>query len=448
MSDPTISEILAWEALDSRGTPTVACKVILSNGAAGTATAPAGASTGIHEAAELRDGGTRFAGRGVRKAVQNLLEELAPAVRGLPAVEQQAVDDILRATDGTGNLARLGANAVLALSLAVRIAAAAGSGTPLWRHAYGPAEPDAQIELPMPMVNIISGGAHAGRAIDIQDVLVMPLGAGSFPEAIEWVDRVRRATGDELARRGLPASLVADEGGFGPPLQANETALEIVTLAIARAGLVPLHDVAIALDIAASQFFDTATGRYRLGSEGRALTPEAWAAELAGWTKRFPIISIEDALGEDDWDGWRAMTEMLGETVQLVGDDLFTTNAGRLRRGVELAVANAVLVKPNQIGTVSQARALVEQAHAAGYATVLSARSGDTEDSWLADLAVGWRTGQVKVGSLTRSERTAKWNRLLGLHAELGERAGFAGRKVLSAPVDRTRWQADLATPS
>jgi enolase len=435
MNDGTISEVLGWEALDSRGNPTVGCEVTLSSGAVGTALAPAGASTGTHEARELRDGGSRFGGRGVRTALAHLRDELTPAVRGLPAADQQTVDDTLRATDGTGALSRLGANAILALSLAVRIAAAADSGRPLWRHALGPNESGETVELPMPMpmpmINIISGGAHAGRAIDIQDVLVMPLGAESFPQAIEWVDRVRRATGDELASRGLPTTLVADEGGYGPQLGTNDAALEIVTLAIERAGLTPEQDMGIALDIAATQFFDPSTGRYTLSTEDRTLTSEEWAVELASWTKRFPVVSVEDAMGEDDWDGWRAISDALRDTVQLVGDDLFATNADRLRRGTALGVANAILVKPNQIGTVSQAHAIVEQARVSGYATVLSARSGETEDSWLADLSVGWRTGQIKVGSLTRSERTAKWNRLLRLHAELGEQAGFAGRGFL-----------------
>ncbi|HWD05894.1 MAG TPA: phosphopyruvate hydratase [Amycolatopsis sp.] len=428
MPDSTITKILGWEALDSRGNPTVGCEVTLSSGAVGAALAPSGASTGAHEAHELRDGGRRFGGKGVREAISHLRGELADAVRGKCAADQRSVDEALRAVDGTANLSRLGANAVLALSLAVRIAAAADADVPLWQHALGPGEP---IELPLPMVNIISGGAHAGRAIDIQDVLVSPLGADSFPQALEWVDRVRRETGAELDRRALVTSLVADEGGYGPSLSSNSTALEIVALAIERAGLIPGQDVAIALDIAATQLYDPASGRYRLSSEGRDLTAAEWAEELTGWTQRFPVISVEDAMAEDDWAGWQIISESLRQKVQLVGDDLFTTNSDRLERGVDMGVANAILVKPNQIGTVSEAHAVVAQAREAGYATVLSARSGETEDAWLADLAVGWRTGQIKVGSLTRSERTAKWNRLLRLAAELGDGAGFAGRQAL-----------------
>jgi enolase len=433
MNESTITQVLGWEALDSRGKPTVGCEVTLSSGAVGAALAPSGASTGTHEAHELRDGGQRFDGNGVRSAVSHLRNELADAVRGLPAADQGAVDAALRAADGTPNLSRFGANAVLALSLATQIAAAADANAPLWRHALGPG---GRLELPMPMVNIISGGAHAGRTIDIQDVLVCPLGADSFPQAIEWVDRVRRATGTELARRGLPTSLIADEGGYGPALDANESALEIVTLAVEHSGLTPGDDVGIALDIAATQFYDPASGRYRLSTENRELAAPEWAAELTGWTKRFPIVSLEDAMAEDDWQGWTTISEALPQ-MQIVGDDLFTTNADRLQRGIDAGVANAILVKLNQIGTVSEARAVVAQARHAGYATVLSARSGDTEDSWLADLAIGWQTGQIKVGSLTRSERTAKWNRLLRLHAELGDRASFAGREVIAGSVAR-----------
>jgi enolase len=426
MNNGTISEVFGWEALDSRGNPTVACTVTLSSGAVGVALAPAGASTGTHEARELRDHEVRFGGKGVMKALAHLRDDLAPAVRGLPADDQRTVDKVLRATDGTASLSRVGANSVLALSLAVRLAAAADAGMPLWQHALADHDPTGNIELPMPMINIISGGAHAGQAIDIQDVLVIPIGAQSFPQAIEWVDRVRRATADELARRGLPTSLVADEGGYGPGLDTNRMALEIVTIAIERAGLSPVNDVGIALDIAATQFYDRTAKRYALRAEDRQLTAEEWVTELAQWTKQFPIVSIEDPMAEDDWEGWQAISAATGDTVQLIGDDLFTTNGDRLRQGVRMGVANAILVKPNQIGTVSEALDVVEQAKAASYTTVLSARSGETEDSWLADLAVGWRTGQIKVGSLTRSERTAKWNRLLRLHAELGPRARLA----------------------
>jgi enolase len=430
----SIVDVLAWEALDSRGNPTVACEVRLRGGATGAAIAPSGASTGTHEAHELRDGGARYGGKGVRQAVANVREALRPAVVGRDAIDQAAIDAALRTADGTENLSRLGANATLALSLATLQAAAAAQGQPLWRHALGNGA--GPVELPMPMVNILSGGAHAGRAVDIQDVLVIPVGADSLSQALEWVDRVRRATAAELRDRGHSTALVADEGGYGPELSTNRDALAVVTAAIERAGLAPAQDIAIALDIAATQFYDADTGRYLLAAEQRKVSAAEWAAELADWTSTFPVVSVEDAMAEDDWDGWAEITKLLGSDVQIVGDDLFTTNIDRLRRGVERNIANAVLVKPNQIGTVSDARGVVHAAKSAGYATVLSARSGETEESWLADLSVGWSTGQIKVGSLARSERTAKWNRLLRLEAELAESAGFAGRARLG-PLGR-----------
>jgi enolase len=425
----TISGVLAWEALDSRGNPTVACEVQLSGGATGSAIAPSGASTGAHEACELRDGASRYGGKGVQRAVANVSAVLADAITGLDASDQHGIDDALRAADGTTNLCRLGANAVLALSLASLKAAAAAAREPLWRFALDATQP---IELPMPMINIISGGAHAGRALDIQDVLVMPIGAEAFSQALEWVDRVRRATAAELAELGYPTALVADEGGYGPDLPSNRSALEVVTTAIERAGFSPGNDVALALDIAASQFYDERSRRYILAAEDRKLSADEWARELAGWCSSFPVISIEDAMAEDDWDGWEVVTKAIGSTTQIVGDDLFTTNSERLQHGISRGVANAVLVKPNQIGTVSDTHALIYAAKSAGYATVISARSGETEQSWLADLSVAWRTGQIKVGSLARSERTAKWNRLLRLEAELQGVALFAARSGIA----------------
>lgn len=426
----TISGVLAWEALDSRGNPTVACEVHLSGGATGSAIAPSGASTGSHEAHELRDGASRYGGKGVQRAVANVSAVLADAITGLDASDQHSIDDALRAADGTANLCRLGANAILALSLASLKAAAAAAGEPLWRFALDATQP--KIELPMPMINIISGGAHAGRALDIQDVLVVPIGAGAFSQALEWVDRVRRATAAELAELGYPTALVADEGGYGPDLPSNRSALEVVTTAIERAGFSPGNDVALALDIAASQFYDERSRRYILAAEDRKLSADEWARELAGWCSSFPMISIEDGMAEDDWDGWAVVTKAIGSATQIVGDDLFTTNPERLQYGISRGVANAVLVKPNQIGTVSDTHALIHAAKNAGYATVISARSGETEQSWLADLSVAWRTGQIKVGSLARSERTAKWNRLLRLEAELHDVALFAGRSGIA----------------
>jgi enolase len=426
----TISGVLAWEALDSRGNPTVACEVHLSGGATGSAIAPSGASTGSHEAHELRDGASRYGGKGVQRAVANVSAVLADAITGLDASDQHSIDDALRAADGTASLCRLGANAILALSLASLKAAAAAAGEPLWRFALDATQPE--IELPMPMINIISGGAHAGRALDIQDVLVVPIGAEAFSQALEWVDRVRRATAAGLAELGYPTALVADEGGYGPDLPSNRSALEVVTTAIERAGFSPGNDVALALDIAASQFYDERSRRYILAAEDRKLSADEWARELAGWCSSFPVISIEDGMAEDDWDGWAVVTKAIGSTTQIVGDDLFTTNSERLQYGISRGVANAVLVKPNQIGTVSDTHALIHAAKNAGYATVISARSGETEQSWLADLSVAWRTGQIKVGSLARSERTAKWNRLLRLEAELHDVALFAGRSGIA----------------
>jgi enolase 1/2/3 len=421
-----IERVFAWEALDSRGSPTVGCEVVLAGGAMGSAIAPAGASTGSHEARELRDGGERYGGRGVLRAVENVRGTLTDAVRGIDASDQNALDEALRGADGTANLGRLGANAVLAVSVACAVAAADAAREPLYRLLAGD---DAPL-LPLPMVNILSGGAHAAFAVDVQDFLAVPAGAGSFSEAIEWAWRVRRATADLALERGLPASLVADEGGLGLVLKSNREALELLALGIERAGLRAGEDVAIAIDVAATQLLQP-QGTYRLAAERRNLGPSELVLELAAWAETYPIVSLEDPLAEDDWNGWSAAGARLG-ALQLLGDDLFATNLERLERGIGAGVANAVLVKPNQIGTLSGAHAVVARAKGAGYATVLSARSGETEDSWLADLAVGWRTGQIKVGSTMRSERTAKWNRLLRIEAEVGDDVAYAGRGALA----------------
>ncbi|SOD98033.1 phosphopyruvate hydratase [Blastococcus haudaquaticus] len=426
MSDTTITGLLAWEALDSRGKPTVGCEVRLDGGATGRATVPSGASTGRHEARELRDGGARYGGNGVRQAVANVTDEIAEAVSGLDGTDQASLDRTLRELDGTPDLGRLGANAVLAVSVATAVAGAAARGLPMHEAV---ADDGAAPLLPLPMVNIISGGAHSGRSIDVQDFLAVPVGADSFADAIEWASRVRAGTAEELVSRGLPVALVADEGGLGPLLPTNRSALDVLVAGIERAGLRPGDDVGIAIDVAATQFVRD-DGRYVLATEDRELTADDLVEELAAWCAAYPIVSLEDALAEDDWAGWRTGTERLAGR-QLLGDDLFVTNPERLQRGIDEKVGNAVLVKPNQIGTLDTARSVVRTAHAAGYATVLSARSGETEDDWLADLAVGWRTGQIKVGSTTRSERTAKWNRLLRLESELGDRAEYAGRAAL-----------------
>ncbi|MGH3319440.1 MAG: phosphopyruvate hydratase [Streptosporangiaceae bacterium] len=421
MTDTSIARLLAWEALDSRGKPTVGCAVVLAGGARGAATVPSGASTGRHEARELRDGGARYAGAGVLRAVAGVTGEIADTVRGYDASDQVGLDGALRALDGTQDLGRLGANAVLAVSVAAARSAAAAAGRPLYEHVTCE---NGRPLLPLPMVNIISGGAHAGRAIDVQDFLAVPLGARSFREAIEWAGRVRASTAEVLAADGLPVALVADEGGLGPPLPSNRRALELLARGIERAGLVPGEQVGIAIDVAASQF--ASDGGYALAADDRVLSADELVEELAEWCTAYPIVSIEDPLDEDDWAGWRQATSKLGDR-QLLGDDLFVTDMARLERGIAEHVANAVLVKPNQTGTLSSARAVVGRAREAGYRTVLSARSGETEDDWLSDLAVGWRAGQIKVGSTMRSERTAKWNRLLRLEAELGDGATYAG---------------------
>ncbi len=423
MSATEITRVEAWEVLDSRGNPTVACEVTLAGGARADAAVPSGASTGEHEALELRDGGERYGGRGVRTAVGNVVHELADAVVGRDAAHQDEIDAALREADGTADLGRLGANAVLAVSLATALAAARANGAEL--HEWLGGDP----LLPMPMVNVISGGAHAGGAVDIQDFLVIPVGASCFAEALEWAWRVRSATQQVTADRGLPAALVADEGGIGVPLPSNRAALELLAEGIGRSGLVPGDEVAIAIDVAATQLWRDE--RYHLLAEGRDLSAAELVEELLDWAEQHPVCSIEDPLADDDWRSWPQATAALGH-LQVVGDDLFVTDTGRLARGVAEGVANAVLVKPNQTGTLTGAHDVVTAAQAAGYATVVSARSGETEDSWLADLAVGWRAGQIKVGSTTRSERTAKWNRLLRIEQQLGDRALFAGRDALS----------------
>lgn len=416
----TISRVRAWQALDSRGRPTVACRVDLEGGAHGGAIVPSGASAGSHEAHELRDGGAPYGGRGVTRAVANVNGPLAEAVLGIDAARQRDVDDALAMTDGSHNFSRLGANAVLAVSLAVAQAGAAAAGISLARHLAGPGE----LLLPMPMINIISGGAHANQLLDVQDFLALPRGASSFGEAIEWGVAVREAATRRAQAAGAQfATLVADEGGLGLPLTTNREALELLTRSIEDAGLKPGTDVGIAIDVAASELYSH--GAYVFRREGRTLDSQQLVREIAGWCDDFPVLSVEDPLAEDDWEGWELVTRELGDRLELVGDDLFVTQLERLRAGIDRGVANSVLVKVNQNGLVSRAHDVLTAAHANGYRTVVSARSGDTEDSWLADLAVGWNAGQIKVGSTQRSERTAKWNRLLELEAT--EATIFAG---------------------
>ena len=428
MTQSLVSAVFAWEALDSRGNPTVGCCAELAGGHSGQVIVPSGASTGRYEAAELRDGGQRYGGKGVRNAVRHVNDVLAPLVTGLDAHDHDAVDAAMEAVDGTGALERLGANAVLAVSVAVLLAAAAQAGQPLYRYLDASGEP---VLLPMPMINIASGGAHAGGLIDIQDVLAVPAGAASFAQAIEWAWRIRRAVAGALrAVHGSTSALVADEGGLAARFGSNRAAVAAVAEGVAQAGLRPGEDVVLAVDVAAAQF-RLPDGRYRLAADDRVVTAAGLVDEVAGWCDSCYVASVEDVASDDDWDGWEYARTAIPAGVQLLGDDLFATNLARLDRGIAAGIGNAVLVKPNQAGTLRRTAAVVRRAQQAGYATVISARSGDSEDSWLADLAIGWRAGQIKVGSLTRSERTAKWNRLLRLEAELGARAQLVGRDVL-----------------
>jgi enolase len=409
-----IEAVRAVEVLDSRGNPTVSAEVELADGSIAEASVPSGASTGTHEAVELRDGdATRYGGKGVLRAVRNVNELLAPALRGMDAQDQAAVDRRMMELDASPDKSRLGANAILAVSCAVARAAASGLRVPLWRHlAAGRA-----AALPVPMVNILSGGLHAGHNFEFQDFLVVPQGFVEYRDALEAVVAVHRAARRVLEERGYVLTGVADEGGWGPKLPGNEPALEILTEAIERAGFVPGDRMAIAIDVAATHF--RRDGRYVLESEGRVLTSEDMIALLERWVLRYPVVSVEDGLAEDDWDGWRLLTAALGSRVQLIGDDLFATNLARLERGIECGAGNAVLVKMNQAGTLTETFAVVDRAREAGYRAVISARSGETEDSFLADLAIASGAGQIKVGSVRTSERLSKYNRLLKLERDL-----------------------------
>lgn len=415
----TIASVLGREILDSRGRPTVEAEITLSDGAFARASVPSGASTGRHEAVERRDGDpSRYRGLGVLEPVSRINGEIADATRGL-APEQRAIDDLLIALDGTADKSRLGANAILAVSLAVARVAAVSAGEPLWRHLAR----ETTVSLPMPMVNVISGGLHAGRQLDFQDFLVIPLGATHFSEALEWATRVHAETGALLAAQGH-STLKADEGGYGPTLDSHRCALQLLDRAVERAGLRVGDDIAYALDVAATHFF--ADGDYALASEQARLAPGELIGYLSALAEDHPIVSIEDPLAEDDWDAWSQITARLGDSLQIVGDDLFTTNLTRLERGIANDSANAVLVKMNQIGTISETIDVVARAKAAGFRTVISARSGETEDPALADLAVGLDGRQIKIGSVTQSERLAKYNQLLRIEDALGDDARLA----------------------
>ena len=422
---PAIADVVAREILDSRGNPTVEVEVTLDSGASGRAAVPSGASTGAHEAVELRDGDTaRFGGKGVSQAVANVEGEIFDAIGGMDASDQVALDDILIDLDGTPNKGRLGANAILGVSLACARAAAAEYGLPLYRYVGGVFA----RTLPVPMMNIVNGGRHADNPIDIQEFMIQPVGAGTFAEAVRMGAEIFHALRQGLHDAGHSTN-VGDEGGFAPNLRSADEALAFVARAAERAGYRPGEDVTFALDCAASEFYRD--GAYRMEGEGKVLDAAGMADYLAALVARYPIVSIEDGCAEDDWDGWAHLTRVLGGKVQLVGDDNFVTNPERLRRGIAAGVANAILVKVNQIGTLSETLETVELAHRAGYAAVMSHRSGETEDTTIADLAVATNCGQIKTGSLARSDRTAKYNQLIRIEAELGSAARYAGRTVL-----------------
>jgi enolase len=418
-----IKSVRAMEILDSRGNPTLQAEVVLEGGAVGRAAVPSGASTGRYEALELRDGDkSRYNGKGVLKAVANVTGRIAAAVTGMKAEDQEKIDRALIQLDGTADKSNLGANAILGVSLAVAHAAAAGQKKPLYRYL------GQGCTLPVPMLNILNGGKHAAGSTDLQEFMVMPAGAGSFREALRMGAEVYQALKKVLADRGLDTN-VGDEGGFAPRLRTNREAVEAVLTAIEAAGYKPGKDCFIALDPASSEFYRD--GKYVLAREGRTLTSAEMVDFYIKWAAEYPIVSIEDGLAEDDWDGWRLLTEKLGGRIQLVGDDLYVTNVKRLARGIELKASNSVLIKLNQIGTLTETIGAIEMARRAGWTAVVSHRSGETEDTTIADLAVALETGQIKTGAPCRSERTAKYNRLLYIENELGDRARFAGLGAL-----------------
>ncbi|WP_346897252.1 phosphopyruvate hydratase [uncultured Roseibium sp.] len=421
-----IVDITAREILDSRGNPTVEVDVFLEDGSFGRAAVPSGASTGAHEAVELRDGGERYLGKGVLKAVDNVNGDIFDTIGGLDAEDQLKIDSAMIDLDGTPNKARLGANAILGVSLAVSRAAAQASGLPLYRYVGG----TSARTLPVPMMNIINGGAHADNPIDFQEFMIMPVGADTLGDAVRMGAEVFHTLKKALASAGHNTN-VGDEGGFAPNLESTDAAIGFVMKAIESAGYKPGEDIYLALDAASTEFFKD--GKYELEGEGKSLSPEEMAKYLENLVSRYPIISIEDGLAEDDWDGWKAATDLFGSKCQLVGDDLFVTNSARLRQGIEKGVANSILVKVNQIGTLSETLDAVETAHKASYTAVMSHRSGETEDATIADLAVATNCGQIKTGSLARSDRLAKYNQLIRIEEELGPQAVYAGRSILKA---------------
>ena len=419
-----IINIIGREILDSRGNPTVEADVILDNGIIGRAAVPSGASTGQREAVELRDGdNARYLGKGVLNAVAAVNGELADAIVGMNASDQQAIDEKLIAIDGTENKGRLGANALLAISMASARAAANDAELPLYRYFGG----DDATTMPVPMMNIINGGSHADNSVDFQEFMIIPVGAPSFAEAVRYGAEVFHALKAVLKGRGMNTA-VGDEGGFAPDLPSNESAIEVILEAITNAGFEAGKDIMLGLDTASSEFFHD--GKYVLESEGRSLSSEQLVALFESWVNKYPIISIEDGMDENDWNGWKLLTDRIGDRVQLVGDDLFVTNTSILAKGIEKDIANSILIKVNQIGTLTETLAAIDMAKEAGYTAVVSHRSGETEDTTIADLAVATSAGQIKTGSLSRSDRVAKYNQLIRIESELGERATYPGLKV------------------
>ena len=419
-----IIDIVGREILDSRGNPTVEVDVVLEDGSTGRAAVPSGASTGAHEAVELRDGGTRFLGKGVERAVEAVNGEIFEALSGMEAEAQIHIDQTMIELDGTPNKSRLGANAILGVSLAVAKASAKSAGLPLYRYVGG----TAARMLPVPMMNIINGGVHADNPIDFQEFMVMPVGAPTLREAVRWGAEIFHTLKKRLKEAGHNTN-VGDEGGFAPNLKSAQAALDFVMSSIEKAGYKPGEEVALALDCAATEFFKD--GNYVYEGERRTRDPKAQAKYLAKLAADYPIISIEDGMAEDDWDGWKTLTDLVGKKVQLVGDDLFVTNSARLRDGIRMGVANSILVKVNQIGSLTETLDAVETAHKAGYTAVMSHRSGETEDSTIADLAVATNCGQIKTGSLARSDRLAKYNQLIRIEEALGSQARYAGSSIL-----------------
>jgi len=419
-----IVDIVGREILDSRGNPTVECDVLLESGVMGRAAVPSGASTGSREAIELRDGDkSRYLGKGVLKAVEHINTEISEAVLGLDASEQAFLDRTLIDLDGTDNKSRLGANAMLAVSMAVARAAAEEAGLPLYRYFGG----SGAMQMPVPMMNVVNGGAHANNNLDLQELMIIPVGAPSFREAVRYGAEVFHALKKILNDKGMSVA-VGDEGGFAPNVPSHEAAIQMILQAIDQAGFVAGEQIALGLDCAASEFYKD--GKYVLSGEGLSLNADEWTDMLATWVDKYPIISIEDGMAEGDWDGWKKLTDRLGKKVQLVGDDLFVTNTKILKQGIDLGVANSILIKINQIGTLTETFAAIEMAKRAGYTAVISHRSGETEDTTIADIAVGTNAGQIKTGSLSRSDRMAKYNQLLRIEEDLGDIASYPGRSA------------------